>query len=115
MSAIRYDFKVWSGNTGIVPNEIGLTFRRMQSDGVTPADMSGAEVVFSRSDDVRKDSATGDISIDLVDGYVTIPFSSEETRSISNVVDYEVEVKIGASQRTWLYGRITSVGGINDD
>lgn len=67
---------------------------------------------------IRKDSQTdAGLVVDLTANTVTWTPTLEESRLIplGKVSPYELERRIGGSQRTWCEGRITGVGGLGDD
>lgn len=111
----RYDLDVWIGNTTT------LRFDFLAEDEV-PFDLTGSELVLTIISDgsgIRKSSATGDILIPTPeDGTASLTITVAESRNLIarlGPARYEIERRIGDTQRTLLYGEVRLKGGINDD
>lgn len=116
------DWTVRAGNSGTVENEGGLVFRLLESDAVTPRDLTGATFVCRMTDAtgasvLRKDAATG-LTVDLPKAEVVVPITVAESRLLhaaAKPVQYDLERRQGSDQRTEIGGTIFTMPGSNDD
>lgn len=116
------NFVVWIGNVGVSENPAGIVLVYKAGTPAVAVDLTGYEIVFrltnaARVQILRKTSADAGITLDAVNGKITVPFTVAETRALrlGEVYQYEIEARITGSERTLLSGRITTAGGINDD
>ena len=108
-----FDFAVRQGNTW----RAKMVFKL---DTDTLLDLTGAEVVLRivHADGViRKTTADGGLTLDTVTSEVGVLLTPAETRSLTPASSprYEMEVRSGSDEVTWLKGDITVLEGINDD
>ena len=108
------DLAVWKGNTW-------AQTLRFKQDGGSPLDLTGATVVFravAPGVTVRLSSATAAVSIPTpTNGEVTINMAAADTRTLPTglVAQYEVEMRVGSTQTTILYGKLSVTEWANDD
>lgn len=111
------NFAITPGNSGTADNPDGIVIV-LKSDG-TPENLTGSNVVFRVVNDsgvelIRKDTSV-DVVVDALAGKVTIPITVAESRVLPQMSRYEIEQRLGTSQRTRLRGRLVATGGVNDD
>ena len=115
---MKRDFKIWAGNTGTVENPDGIVLRFRAGGDIE--DLTGSQFVIRAVNSVngvevlRKNGDSG-VVVDASEGTVTIPITLAESRSLPPRSRYEIEQRLGATQRVRLYGAIVVLGGVNDD
>ena len=118
----QVDFSSRAGNSGTDRNEAGMVFRLLESDGVTPRDLTGATFVCRIMDAagllvLRKDTS-GTVTVDLLTAEVVVPVTVADSRALAAAqkpLTYDLERRQGSDQRTEVGGTIFSTPGANDD
>lgn len=108
-----YNFNCQRGNS------LALTFRMKDAAGAI-FDLTGSTLVFRAVAPyvaIRKETPTALLMPAPATGEVTLALTPSETRQfpVGAKTDYEIERRIGSEQITLLRGKITGIGGINDD
>ena len=81
-----YNFTVRAGNSGTTKNDEGLQVRLRAGDPLEPVDLTGDEFVFrvlARNTEAMRKDTDGDITVDLVEAIVTVPFSVADSRTLA--------------------------------
>ncbi len=113
-------FRVWAGNSGTVENPAGIEIVLKAGTPPAPVDLTGSEIVFRAvlgSGVIRKTSANGGITIVELEGRITVPITVADSRLMTagDRWRYEIERRIGGSERTIICGELIAAGGANDD
>lgn len=124
-----YDLTVRAGNSGTVQNALGLVVNLIV--GTDPLDLSGQTVIWRVTQGgtqvLRKDTSTGitltngtDLAgaASAVPNLVTVPITVAESRTLEAAgagLTYDLEVRTGSDQRTYLSGNVFVEAGANDD
>lgn len=100
-----------------------FTFRFVNEDG-DPITWDDVELVISKTDHngidiLRLTLSGGGLTTIIDDGKQYIQWKPTEAQSrlipIGRLSFYEAQIKVGAERRVYLIGRVTGIGGLNDD
>lgn len=106
------NISVWRGNTETIPVQV-----KTKVAGVSTAvNLTGSTLNFLAQWAGGSLAKVLDIT-DEVLGLAELPLTAAETKSFpaSVAINYEIERRVGSSQRTILYGKVVANGGINSD
>ena len=115
--------EIWVGNHETIIRR----FKAKDEAGeVAPINLSDMDVyftVFNGEDKlIEKSTVASNVTIDGPgNSQLTVTLDPEETRDIAAVYNggykptYEIEIRDGVSEATWVYGKITLRGGKNED
>lgn len=113
------DFSIVRGTTEPV-----TFYFHNQDDGETPIPFDDVEFVISRNNATgptifRLTLLGGGLQRVEIDGRDWIRWTPTEAQSrlipVGRLSHYEVQLTTGATRRVYLIGRITGIGGLNDD
>lgn len=117
MKAIKHDFEIKAGNSGIISNEDGLVL--VSKPGGVEEDFTGVTLHFAtkkiNGTQLVKTSVDGGILIE--GGKITIQFSVADSRALpaGGSIPYEIEFRRGGAQRERVSGKIKVLKGVNLD
>lgn len=118
MTYPHHDYTVRTGNTGTSISADGIVaeFGEMSGTTFVPDDLTGSTFHFWAGD-ISKQSSDASITVDALNGKITIPVSIADVEAWKNSwpVPYEIERRVAGSQRCNLTGFIKVVQGYNLD
>lgn len=106
------DISIWRGNTETFPVEV----KARVGANIVAVNLTGSTLQFRaqwEGGSLVKDLVITDAALGLAE----LRLSKTETRGVpqGNTARYEIERRVGAEEKTLLYGRFVAGGGLNTD